>query len=407
MKSYLDFEALGFAPADILIPKHADFRKWSVIAVDQHTSEKEYWEDLSNFVGEDLSTLHMVLPEYYLEHESKEENEAREKRTKDSIHGFMSSGQFEILTDSFVYVEREQSTGSIRQGIVGMFDLERYEYTPGAKSLIRATEETVESRIPPRVRIREDAEVEFPHILILCDDEKNAIFDAAKNAPGETVYDFALYGSDQKLTGKRIQREDASDVYDALDSLYHTAPDGFLFAMGDGNHSLATAKAVYEKKKKEGASKEELALARYALAELINIRDESVPFEPIHRLVMADLDEMKAKANCLVGDTAYTYNAVLGDKEYTLTLRSEPGLLPVAVMQKFLDQMGWRVDYIHNESALRKLVSEGKTTGILLPKPDRSLIFNSVSVLGVLPRKTFSLGHAEDKRYYLEGRKIK
>ncbi|MBR4865308.1 MAG: DUF1015 domain-containing protein [Clostridia bacterium] len=407
MQSYLDFEAFGFAPADILLPPNADLRKWSVIAVDQYTSEKEYWDSLYEYVGNSPSILNMVLPEYYLEHESASENALREKNAAEAIRTFVSNGMLDVLADSFVYVEREQSSGGIRQGIVGMFDLEKYDYTPGSKSLIRATEETVESRLPPRMRIREDAEVEFPHILILCDDAENAIFNAAKMAKGNMVYDFSLYGSDQRISGKQIERKDADGIYKELKELYKNAPDGFLFAMGDGNHSLATAKAVYEKKKKEGASEEELSLARYALAELINIQDESVPFEPIHRLVMADFDEIEEKAKSLDGNAAYVYDVLDGGKEKTLTILSEPGLLPVAVMQKFLDQMGWRVDYIHNASALKKLAAEQHTTGILLPKPDRSLIFNSVSVLGVLPRKTFSLGHAEDKRYYLEGRKIK
>lgn len=407
MQSYLDFEALGFAPADILLPKNADMGKWSVIAVDQYTSEKEYWDSLYAYVGNSPSVLNMVLPEYYLEHESAIENTIRERKAAEAIHDFVTRGEMEVLSDSFIYVEREQSTGGIRQGIVGIFDLEQYEYTPGSKSLIRATEETVESRLPPRVRIREDAEVEFPHILILCDDAENAIFDAAKMATGDIVYDFSLYGSGQHISGKRIKRKEANNIYKALKVLYQGAPDGFLFAMGDGNHSLATAKAVYEKKKREGASKEELSLARYALAELINIRNTSVPFEPIHRLVMTDFEEIQEKAKCLDGEATYVYDVLDGDKEKTLTLLSEPGLLPVAVMQRFLDKMGWRVDYIHNESSLKCLVRKPHTTGILLPRPDRSLVFNSVSVLGVLPRKTFSLGHAEDKRYYLEGRKIK
>lgn len=407
MKPLPEFEALGFAPSDILLPRGVDYQKWSVIAVDQHTSEKAYWEELSTFVGDAPSTLRMVLPEYYLEHEKTEEIEGRLTNIRTAINSFLAQGRMDTLPDSFIYVKREQSGGGVRRGLVGKFDLERYDYRPDSKSLIRATEETVESRIPPRVRIRQDAQVEFPHILILCDDPENALFDAAEKADGKSVYDFYLYGSSQRICGKAISRNDAAGIYDALKCLYENADDGFLFAMGDGNHSLATAKALYEKKKQEGVSQEELLQSRYALAELINIRDESVPFEPIHRLVMSDFEEIEAKAKLLEGEAVYRYEVVSEGKKKTLTLRAASGLLPVAVMQRFLDAMHWRVDYIHDASTLIQLAAEKQTTGILLPKPERSLIFNSVAKLGVLPRKTFSLGHAEDKRYYLEGRKIK
>lgn len=398
------FEKTGFSPADILLPKGVDMKKWAAIAVDQHTSEESYWRELESFVGEAPSTLKLTLPEYYL---GKAEEEEKLQSIGETMKAYLENGVYDEYKESFIYVEREQSSGKIRKGILGKFDLEKYDFTPGSGTMIRATEETVRSRIPPRVKIREKAVMEFPHVLILCDDRENILFSAAgKAAEGKPyAYDFRLYGSDQSLKGRVIPAEEADGIRAALEKL--ASENGFFFAVGDGNHSLATAKACYEKRKAEGAGEEELLKARYALAELVNIEDDAMPFEPIHRVAFTSLENLKKAAEAEEGEEEYTYKVYAGEKTESLTVRGKKDLLPVAVLQAFLDKAGFELDYIHDEEALISVASEKSACGILLPSPERSLLFSSVASLGVLPRKTFSLGRAEDKRFYVEGRLIK
>lgn len=398
------FEKVGFLPADILLPIGTDMKKWASIAVDQHTSEGDYWKDLEEFVADAPSALKLTLPEYYL---GKEEEGKMLSRIASSMEAYRKSGVLREVPECFIYVEREQSSGKVRKGILGKFDLEKYDFTPGSGAMIRATEETVKSRIPPRVRIREKAEMEFPHVLILCDDRENALFRAAEKAAEgrEYAYDFRLYGSGQRLKGRVIPKKAAGEIASALDKL--AAEPGFFFAVGDGNHSLATAKACYEKLKAEGAGKETLEKARYALAELVNIEDDAMPFEPIHRIAFESFDALIKAAEKTVGGETYLYKVYNGSGETSLAIRGEKDLLPVAVLQKFLDEADFEIDYIHDEDTLRTLAGEKNACGILLPPPQRSLLFSSVDSLGVLPRKTFSLGRAEDKRYYVEGRLIK
>jgi len=398
------YECFGFGPTDMLLPKDGiDPEKWSVIAVDQHTSEGEYWENLKAHIGNSPSTLNMVLPEYFLE---KEDVADRYRSINQTMRQYLEENIFKELKNSFVYIEREQTGGGVRRGLLGAVDLEKYDFTPGSGSMIRSTEETVTTRIPPRVQIRKDATVELPHILILCDDPEDVLMKRAYMERKEKLYDFHVSGSNQRLTGWRVPGE-CDAFFKCLDKLNTEKETSFLFAVGDGNHSLATAKAVYEEKKAQNVPSSEIEMARYALCELVNIRESGMPFLPIHRLMTENIEEIKCKAKALDGEKEYTFTAYHEGKKEIITVKDQNDLMPVAVMQRFIDRFQIPVDYIHDDETLIKLAGEKGYTGILLPAPQRELLFKTVETLGVLPRKTFSLGAAADKRYYYEGRKIK
>ncbi len=403
-----------FKPADILLPKNADWEKWSVVACDQYTSEPEYWEKAEAVVGDAPSTLRLTLPEIYLESEDAPERIAK-------IGGAMQAyaPEMETLENSFVYVERTLSDGRIRRGIVGMVDLEAYNYEKGAKSPIRATEGTVIERIPPRLKVREGATMELPHIMILIDDRKKTVIEPLAAEKGKKLYDFTLMLDGGHVAGWQISGETAEKVQTAIGNLAadFTARTGeenpFVFAMGDGNHSLATAKAYYENIKKTlGEAEAATHPARYALAEIVNLHDEALIFEPIHRVVfgvepeklLADF-EIFCKEN--EGDNApqeipYYYAGGQG------TLRIEKPVSPLSVgtLQKFLDEKGVKTDYIHGADVTKRLGKEPGNMGFLLPPMDKNALFDTVEADGVLPRKTFSMGEANEKRFYLEARKI-
>lgn len=403
-----------FKPADILLPKNAEWEKWSVVACDQYTSEPEYWEKAEAVVGDAPSTLRLTLPEIYLESEDAPERIAK-------IGGAMQAyaPEMETLENSFVYVERTLSDGRIRRGIVGMVDLEAYNYEKGAKSPIRATEGTVIERIPPRLKVREGATMELPHIMILIDDRKKTVIEPLATEKGKKLYDFTLMLDGGHVAGWQISGETAEKVQTAIGNLAadFTARTGeenpFVFAMGDGNHSLATAKAYYENIKKTlGEAEAATHPARYALAEIVNLHDEALIFEPIHRVVfgvepeklLADF-EIFCKEN--EGDNApqeipYYYAGGQG------ILRIEKPVSPLSVgtLQKFLDEKGVKTDYIHGADVTKRLGKEPGNMGFLLPPMDKNALFDTVEADGVLPRKTFSMGEANEKRFYLEARKI-
>ena len=396
--------ATGFYPADILLPKEDLLAHWCVPPVDQHTSEPEFWDSLRKEIGGRPSTLDLVLPEVYL---GKKKGEDILSSISSQMRSYLDRGFFRLLEDSLIWIEREQSTGLFRHGLLGAVDLEEYDFDPKKKARIRATEETVPSRLPPRIRIREKASLEFPHVLVLYDDPEGVLRRAAEDALQRTgaapVYDFRLPVCGHRIRGRALSGSEAADLTGVLEDLV----EGSFLAVGDGNHSLAAAKALYERKKRDPSTpEEETALQRYALVELVSCQDEAMPFEPIHRIVSASPAEIRERAEALAGENEYRFTLFSGSGEETLTLRSGGKLLPVAVLQEFLDSAGWDTDYIHDEDTLRALAAEGRGTGILLPGLDRGMLFPTVEKRGVLPRKTFSLGHAEDKRFYLEGRRI-
>ena len=413
-----------YKSADILLPDFSSVnaKKWAVVACDQFTSEPHYWEAAAKEIGDAPSTLNMILPEVYL---------AETEERIPVINATMEKYFSELLIshpDSMVYVERVQSDSTVRRGIVMAIDLEAYDFKKGASSLIRATEATVIERIPPRVAIRKDAPIELPHVMLLIDDPDKTVIEplSAENCP-EVAYDTELMLGGGSIVGRFLSEDAKASVSSALDALITPAAmekrygdaglAPLLFAVGDGNHSLATAKTIYENLK---ASIGDAALthpARYALIEVVNIHDEAMKFEPIYRVAFdvnpTDLiSELDKYLSTLSGDAdAQEIEYICSDKSGTLTAEHPVRQLTVGTLQDFLDayvtsHKGASVDYIHGEGSVKSLVSE-TSVGFIFSGMSKSELFKTVIYDGALPRKTFSMGHAEDKRYYLECRKIK
>lgn len=407
-----------FKRADILLPKTDQMQKWSVIACDQFTSQPEYWDRVKKQVGDALSTLNLILPEVELD----KLTDARIAKINGVMSDYLAREVFSVYENAYVYVERTLLNGSVRSGVVGAVDLEEYDYSAGAISNVRATEKTVVERIPPRKRIRENAPIELPHVLLLCDDAQKRLIESLSEIRDTLpiLYDFDLMEKGGHITGWLVQGEAAERFDAALDEYAAGAPERYrdingaplLFAVGDGNHSLATAKACYEALK--ASTSEDLSdhPARYALVELGNIHDDSLEFEPIHRIIKnTDPDAMlKAIEETLgVGDCPIEW--VAGDRKGTLMLPLKSGELPVGVLQAFLDDYLSRhagtIDYIHGDDTVRALAAQENAIAFLLPAMRKGDLFRGIVAGGVLPRKTFSMGHAEEKRYYLEARKIR
>jgi uncharacterized protein (DUF1015 family) len=416
----------AFHNADILVPKKSvDMYKWSVIACDQYTSEPEYWEQVKNNVGDAPSTLNLILPELYLEQEGVD------KRIDDihsSMDKYLDDGIFDVYSNAMVYVERTQGNGILRQGIVGAIDLEKYDFSKGSSSEVRATEATVIERIPPRIKVRQGAPLELPHIMILIDDPDCTVIEPLANdaVNMEKLYDTELMqngGSikgwlvDEKLQGKVDKALTALADSETFNSKYSL--DGspvLLYAMGDGNHSLATAKEFYEQLKKANPSKDlSNHPARYALAEIVNLHSEALKFEAIHRLVYdVDCEKLLYELSHALDlndaeSTQYviTYCEGTEVKEY---IHKQTSNLSVGSLQNFLDSYikanGGKIDYIHGAETVKSLADKHNGIAFILPDMDKSQLFPTVIKDGALPRKTFSMGHAEDKRFYMEARKI-
>lgn len=403
-----------FSSTNILLPKVKSMDAWAVVACDQFTSQPEYWDRVRKKAGVNPSTINLIFPEAELEC-NKEERIAKINQT---MREYMEQDVFCEYPNSYIYIERTMKNGTIRKGIVGVVDLEEYDYSSKATSAIRATEKTVVERIPPRVAIRRDAILELPHILVFCDDKKGELLETFLNKKDalEKLYDFDLMEGGGHITGWLVQGELVSE-FDAKFQNYEEerkAANEMVLAMGDGNHSLATAKACYEELK-ETLSKEECLAhpARYALIELENIHDEAQQFEPIHRILTGvDVSKLISEAkDSICADEGMKIVCCTQDKEESLYLNTELGSLPVGVLQKFLDEYLEKnegdIDYIHGDDVLRELAGKADTVGFIVPTIDKSQLFAGISKDGVLPRKTFSMGHAEEKRYYLECRKIK
>ncbi len=415
-----------FLSANILLPdfNKVDGTKWSVIACDQYTSEPEYWSKVEKIVGEAPSTLRITLPEVYLS-----ETEKRVPVINDEMEKYLK----EVLIsndETMIYLERTQPNGKIRRGIIGMVDLEAYDFNKGSASMIRATEGTVLSRIPPRVKIRRGAHIELPHVLMLIDDPEKTVIEPVERLKDsmKKAYDFDLMMNSGHVLGYFVDRAEQERISGALDALaspeamkkrYGDDYAALLFAVGDGNHSLATAKTCYEELKKEiGEAEAAKSAARYALVEVENLHDSALKFEPIYRVVFgADKDDLK-KELC-----GYASKLQGSGKEQKVTLVTSDGdeefvfehpfaQLTVGTLQGFLDSYiekheGAEVDYIHGEDSLRKLASKDGAIGFLFDGMTKDQLFKTVICDGALPRKTFSMGHADDKRFYLECRRVK
>ncbi len=415
------FEKLGFYPADILLPKDVDMGKWAVVACDQFTSEPEYWQRVEQNVGGAPSTLRLILPEAELKAPDVEDKIGKINAAMDD---YLKRDLFKTLKESLVYVEREQSDGKIRHGLVGMVDLDAYDFTPGSGALIRATEGTVLERIPPRAKVRRNAPIELPHVMLLIDDpDKTVIEPLTASADGmEKLYDFDLMENGGHIKGYKLSNAQIDAVADALAGLCTdevmrkkygvsgVAP--LLFAVGDGNHSLATAKACYEEQKGSNP------LAKYALVEVVNNHDDALQFEPIHRVLfgvdpktfLAEFKAFYPNAHEGKGE-GHTIEIVCEAFSGCWTVPDPKVQLAVGTLQAFLDEYikkhGGEVDYIHGDDVTRQLGAKPGNMGFLLPAMGKEQLFKTVMKDGVLPRKTFSMGHAQDKRYYIEARKIR
>ena len=418
----------GFGPADILLPQNCDLTKWSVVACDQYTSQQDYWERVAQTVGDAPSTLKLILPESQLEDGHFEEHIADINRTMDE---YLDQGLFRTLPNALLYVERWLDNKKLRRGLMGVVDLECYDYNAGSSSLIRATEGTVITRLPPRVAVRRNASLELPHIMVLVDDPDKQLIEhlTYETDRMEEVYDFDLMERGGHITGYLLPEDLQADVCEILNTL--ARPHDFarkydakgkpvlLFAIGDGNHSLAAAKAAYEEKKPHTPQEQWADLpSRYALVELVNLHDESLEFEPIHRVCFdVDADELMkdflaAYPGAHYGDgDGHTITYVFDTEVGKITIPKPTAQLPVGTLQEFLDQWmqthSGRIDYVHGDDVTWELGRKPGNIGFLLPAMGKDELFKTVIFDGALPRKTFSMGEAHDKRFYLEARKIK
>jgi len=389
---------LPFVPADILIPE-SDHHKWASIACDQFTSEPEYWEKAYEEVADAPSCLKITLPEVYLNDENVDERISEINR---NMVEYLKSGILREYKDALILVERTISDGRVRRGIVGAFELDAYSYEPDSTPLIRTTEGTVLSRIPPRVKIRKDASLELPHVMILADDKQRTVIEQIDTTGLEVVYDFDLMLDGGHLKGYLLPKSEQERIFAALSALaYGIGDDIMLFAVGDGNHSLATAKTC--------APIIGTEQAKYALAELVNIHDDALDFEPIYRVMFGvDPDDVISEMKKVFAGAT--------EKKVEYFTASEEGSffvdgLESKVLQDFIDEYvkthkGSEVDYIHGEDSLKQLAAKENAIGFIFSGINKDELFPYIRKNGPLPRKTFSMGEARDKRYYMEARKL-
>ncbi len=367
-----------FTPADILLPRAgADMTRWAALACDQFSARLDYWEGMSEYVGQAPSALRLMLPEAYLH---AADVQARKTAMCQAMDDYLVGDVFREIPDSYVYVERTLPNGKIRRGLVGKLDLEAYDWTPGSASPVRSTEATVPERLPTRVELRRRTALEMPHIVLFMDDPADGVLGAME--PGEALYDFDLYAGGGHIRGYRLTGPAAERVKAAIDAL----PGELVFAMGDGNHSLAAAKNRWEELKAAGAPMDHPA--RYALAELENLRDEAVEFYPIHRVAF-DTDEGGFVKELTGADTG------------ELVAKADE------LARAYVAEHGGRIDYIHGDAEARSMGSRPDCCAWLLPALDKGELFPHILQHGNYPQKSFSVGETLDKRWYVECRRIR
>ena len=413
---------IGICPASILLPREdVHPTTWACVACDQYTSQPEYWKDVALQVGDAPSTLQLMLPECYLS-----ETEARVPVINQTMVDYLAKGILqEAVACGYVLVERSTQSGQ-RIGLVCAVDLEQYDYTKGAKPLVRPTEETIAARLPARLAIRQGAAIEMSHIMMLVDDPMQSVIEPlyARRDTLRPLYDFPLMKEGGHLRGWAVESEsDIAAIAEALDLMkQRQGADPLLFAVGDGNHSLATAKAAWEALKPGlTAQQQENHPARFALCEVENIHDDALNFEPIHRILMnvngAELMQdwtlyCHERGMDLSEDSGEQQVQVLyGGMEITAAITNPDGAIPVDTLQRYLDDYLRRhpeaeIDYIHGDDVVRELAQKDNCVGFLVPPIDKSSFFSAIQQLGTLPRKTFSMGHAHEKRFYMECKKI-
>ena len=436
-----NFPSVGIQAPEILIPNNQiDYKKWAVVACDQFTSQPEYWNTVEKIIGQSPSAYHLILPEAYL---GTEKEQIHSSKINSLMEQYLKKNYFQVI-EGIIYIER-YFDNSVRKGLIAALDLEQYDFTEGAGSLIRATEGTIIDRLPPRIKIRQDALIEIPHILVLIDDpEMSVIVPIIKSSNSiELIYDFNLMQNSGHLKGYHITSSNLENkVIQALEKLIspeiqsekygvekNTPP--LLFAVGDGNHSLATAKSFWDKIKQEAPENHP---ARYALVEIVNIHDEGIVFEPIHRLLKGikedwflslknyfnnKLDVQKisdfktlvsAVSNNQTKDQVFgTFDKAnfwlvrIKEPNHTLTIGSIQNCIDDLILNNQIND----VDYIHGDDTILELGSKSDNAGIYLSAMRKDSLFRSVIKDGALPRKTFSMGEAHQKRFYLECKKIR
>ncbi len=430
-----DWSKFGLHIPEMMLPKEGtDYFKWAVVACDQYTSEPEYWEKVEEIVGDAPSALRLMLPELYLDGPDEAD---RIKAVRAAMDKYLADGTLRKMEPGCMLIRRT-AEGRTRMGLVIATDLEAYDFNKGSKSLTRATEGTVVERIPPRLRIRGDAPIEMPHIIILIDDPGKTVIEPLVDQQREVIYDTDLMMNGGHITGSFIKEENLDGMKAALSALYDEAEKKYgegnvIFqAMGDGNHSLATAKTAWENIKKTLTPEEiENHPARYALCEIENIHDEGIVFEPIHRVIFAKegqsgmdlvnktvalLNESNGKAYLADSDAAVPAGAfsipyITGAQRGNIIVEEPSNKLEVGCLQHVLDIMVKEnkecdIDYIHGTDAVEKLSVRDGNAGFMLPAMDKFMLFPAVAADGALPRKTFSMGEANEKRYYIETRYI-
>lgn len=442
----MNIETIGLKVPTILLPNQdVDLNCWAVIACDQYTSQEEYWNQVEKHVGDAPSTLRLTFPEIYLEDDDKEE---RIIKINHAMLQYLNDGTLVEQKPGFVLVDRKTSHAASRKGLIVALDLEHYDFSVGSKTLIRTTEGTIVERLPPRIKVRENAEIELPHIMVLIDDPDKSVIEPLFELALKKIYDFELMQNGGHIKGYLI--DNPEHIHVIAESLARLAGpdinkpatdrDLLLYAMGDGNHSFATAKAIWEKNKADAEDKQAIMEhpSRYALVELVNLHDEGLEFEAIHRVLFnaypakilermeqyfieagmemflvtcKSLEEAKQIA---FNETEDNVHAIpfLAQGSYGVALIQNPKLtLEVATLQAFLDDFLKHkpeavIDYIHGEDAVAELSAKPKSIGFLLPALSKFHLFKSIAQDGALPRKTFSMGEADEKRFYLECRKI-
>lgn len=426
MKISNELSALGLGLPEILLPKEGvDLTKWSVVACDQFTSQPGYWQEVAEYIGDSPSTLNLIFPEVYLEEPDKEERIAKINET---MTQYLDQNILSPLPPGFILVDRQTTNTPSRKGLIVTLDLERYDYNKGSLSWIRPTEGTVLERLPPRVAIRKNAPIELPHIMVLIDDPEGLVIEKlfTKTEQYQKLYDFDLMKSGGHIKCWQVNDEEslvqiANGLTQLSDQAAFAAKYGvkaetpmLLFAVGDGNHSLATAKKHWEDLKTTLPPEQQTTHpARFASVELVNVHDEGLKFEPIHRVLFnTDPDDLiEYLGECITDDDEDGVEYIAPDKRAKIVLKEKNQNLPVGNLQKMLDEYlkihpEVKIDYVHGIEAVENLAREPGNLGLLLPVMDKHDLFATVIKDGALPRKTFSMGEAEEKRYYLEARKI-
>ncbi len=443
----MNFDKISLQVPEILLPnKDVDLHKWSVVACDQYTSQPDYWAKVAEIAGDAPSTLNVIFPEVFLEDHDGDERIAS---INNAMQQYLDEGILVPMDKpGFVLVDRKTSQAPSRKGLVVAIDLEHYDFNKGSQTLIRATEGTIMDRLPPRIKVRQDAAIELPHIMVLIDDPQHTVIEPLFEKNPQPLYDFELMMDSGHIKGYAIDTPEL--IRQAVDTLTQLADpqvfadkynaqgrDVLLYAMGDGNHSLATAKAIWEKIKEEADDIQSVMdnPARFALVELVNIHDEGLQFEPIHRVIFNVKPEqllkamqahfkgncsvvrcdneadMKARAKAATADNVHIvpFNDASGygyiqitNPEYTLELATIESFL-----NDYLEQNGGKVDFIHGDEVVNELGVKEGNMGFFFPPISKHSLFKTIIFDGALPRKTFSMGEADEKRFYLEARKIK